>query len=64
MPLTDAQKRAQRKWQKNNTTMITMRLQNGADEDILRYLEGKKKQTVFKMAIREYMENHKDEGGC
>ena len=60
MPVSDAQKRATAKWQKNNTTVITMRLQHSTDADILRYLEGKQKQTVIKAALREYMENHKE----
>ena len=58
MPLTDAQRRAQAKWQKNNTTMVTIRLQHGSDADILKFLEGKARQTVIKVALREYMQNH------
>ena len=59
MPVSEAQKRATAKWQKNNTTVITMRLQHSTDADILGYLEGKQKQTIIKAALREYMENHK-----
>lgn len=51
----------QREWQKENTVMISMRLQKSTDADILSYLEGKTRQAVIKAAIREYMENHKDE---
>ncbi len=60
MPLTDAQRRAQAKWQKNNTTIITMRLQHSTDKDILDYLDGKSKATVIKAALREYMKTHQD----
>ena len=61
MPVSDAQKRATKKWQKENTVMIAMRLQKTTDADILQYFEGKQKQTVIKAALREYMENHKEE---
>ena len=50
---------AEAKWKKENTVMITMRLQKGTDADILQFLDGKQKQTVIKAALREYMENHK-----
>lgn len=51
----------QRAWQKENTVVITMRLQKKTDADILSYLEGKAKQTIIKDAIREYMQNHDGE---
>jgi hypothetical protein len=51
----------QRAWQKENTVMVAMRLQKSTDADILQFLEGKQKQTVIKLAIREYIENHKEE---
>ena len=58
MALSEAQKRAQSKWQKKGTVMISMRLQRGSDADILAYLDGHAKQTVIKAALREYMANH------
>jgi uncharacterized protein (DUF4415 family) len=51
----------QRAWQKENTVMVAMRLQKSTDADILQFLEGKQKQTVIKLALREYIENHKEE---
>ena len=65
MALSDAQRKAQYAWQKKGTTVITMRLQNKGDSDILEYFdnivnEDKKigKQTIIKAALREYMANH------
>ncbi len=46
-------------WQKENTVVITMRLQKSTDAGILEFLSGKTKQTIIKAALREYMENHK-----
>ena len=51
----------QRAWQKENTVMVAMRLQKSTDADILQFLEGKQKQTVIKLALREYIENYKEE---
>lgn len=58
MTMTEAQRKAQYKWQKKGTVMISMRLQRGSDADILEYLEGEAKQTIIKKAMREYMANH------
>ena len=52
---------AERKWKKENSVMLSMRLQKSTDADILEYLEGKQKQTIIKLALREYMENHKED---
>ena len=59
MPVSEAQKRATAKWQKENTVIITVRLQKSTDKDILNYLQDKAKATTIKAALREYMENHK-----
>ena len=49
---------AYKRWAKEKTVMITMRLQRSTDADILEFLDGKAKQTVIKAALREYMGNH------
>ena len=49
---------AKRKWQKENTVFIGVKLQKSTDKDILEYLDGQSKQTVIKAAMREYMTNH------
>ena len=58
MTLTPAQRKAQARWQKKGTVMVSMRLQKGSDADILEYLEGEAKQTIIKKALREYISNH------
>ena len=45
-------------WDKEHTSMISVKLQNKTDADILQFLEGKQKQTTIKLALREYMRNH------
>ena len=48
-------------WEKENTAVISIKLQRSTDADILRYLDGQSKQTVIKAALREYMKNHPKE---
>lgn len=52
---------AKRKWQKENTVFIGVKLQKSTDADILRFLDGKQNQTAIKQALREYMKNHPEE---
>lgn len=52
---------AKRKWQKENTVFIGVKLQKSTDADILAFLQGKPNQTTIKLALREYMKNHKEE---
>lgn len=61
MAASKAEKKAIAKWQKSNTTIVSVRLQNKGDSDILKYLEGKSRAGMFKLAIREYMKNHPEE---
>ena len=57
-----AETEAYKKWSREKTVMITMRLQKSTDADILDFLEGKAKQTVIKAALREYIKNYKEGG--
>ena len=61
MTVSAAQKKATAKWQKNNTTNITIKLQNKGDKDILDYLEQRRASGyscagAFKEALREKIE--------
>ena len=53
MPESEAKK----KWQKENTVFIGVKLQKKTDAEILRFLEGKQKQTEIKKALKYYMEH-------
>ena len=54
-----ADSKAHAAWQKENTVVITARLQKSTDADILEYLKDKSTAATIKAALREYMENHK-----
>lgn len=57
--MPDSEKK--KEWMKANTTMITCKMVNKTDEDILAFLQGKAKATIIKAALREYMKNHEGE---
>ena len=52
---------AKKAWMREHTTMVTVKMVNKSDADILEFLQGKAKATIIKAALREYMENHKGE---
>ena len=58
---------AKRKWQKENTVFIGVKLQKGeTDKDLVEFLQSQKEngigyQTIIKAALREYIANHKEE---
>ena len=57
MPESEAKKR----WMRENTTVVTVKLTHKGDADILKFLEGQAKATIIKKALREYMERHENE---
>ncbi|MBO4796758.1 MAG: hypothetical protein J5553_05165 [Verrucomicrobia bacterium] len=50
---------AKKKWQKENTVFIGVKLQKRTDADILEYLEGKANQTEIKKALRLLIETER-----
>lgn len=57
---------AKKKWMEKNTIVFSIKLMRRTEADIIEYLDatlakGVGKGTVIKAALREYMENHKEE---
>lgn len=57
---------AKKKWDKDNMVFVGFKLFREVkckrnDQDIIDFLEGKVKGEVIKAALREYIENHKEE---
>ena len=49
-------------WAKKNTSRFYVKLNHHTDEDLIIYLMGmESKAGVIKKALREYIENHKDD---
>lgn len=53
--------KGKRRWDAENTTMVSLKLNNKTDADILAALEGKARQTEIKRLIRAGMEVGKRE---
>lgn len=53
-----AEPKSQKRWMKENSKMVTVKLMNKGDADLIAYLDGKAKATVIKAALREYIQNH------
>ena len=61
-----ADSEAKKKWDKENMVFVAFKLfransKNKNDQKIIDFLDGKVKGEVVKAALREYMENHKEE---
>lgn len=54
--ITEAQKRAVAKYEKNNIIRYVVKLNRKTDADLIAYLQGKKAQTEFKTALRMMLE--------
>ena len=57
---------AKKKWDKENMVFVAFKLfraigEKENDQRIIDFLDGKTKGEVIKNALREYMENHKEE---
>jgi len=50
---------ARKKWTKENTVFIGVKLQRSTDADILQFLEGKQNQTEIKRALRLLIETER-----
>lgn len=57
--ITDAQKRAVAKYEKNNIIRYVVKLNRKTDADLIDYLQGRKAQTEFKTALRTMLERRK-----
>lgn len=55
MPESEAKK----KWMKENTTFIGLKLNHNTDTDILEALQGKQKQTEIKRLLRIALQSEK-----
>ena len=59
---------AKKAWDKENMVFVGFKLFREVkgkrnDQDIIDYLDGKNRSDIIKVAIREYMGSHPDEGG-
>lgn len=61
MPIeSKKQSQAKADWMKANSKVYGVRVMKNTEKDLWDYLQGKEAATVFKAALREYIENHKE----
>jgi len=62
MPIeSKKQSAAKQEWMKNNSKVYGVRVMKNSEPDLWEFLQGKEASTMFKTALREYIENHKGE---
>lgn len=62
MPIeSKKQSEAKQAWMKENSKVFGVRVMKNSEPDIWDFLQGKEASTIFKLALREYMERHKGE---
>lgn len=62
MPIkSKKQSAAKQEWMKNNSKVYGVRVMKNSEPDLWEFLQGREASTLFKAALREYMENHKEE---
>lgn len=49
------------RWDAENVRIFTFKLFRKTDQDVISFLETRNKRNTICAAIREYMENHKEE---
>ena len=52
---------SKKKWDKENVVLVTAKLFRSTDSEVIEFLDGKPASTVIKVALREYVKNHKGE---
>lgn len=52
---------AKQNWMKENSKVFGVRVMKNTEPDIWEFLQGKEASTIFKLALREYMNNHKED---
>lgn len=59
MPITSKkQSQAKNDWMKENSKIFPVRVMKRTEPDLWEYLQGKQAATVFKQALREFIQNH------
>jgi hypothetical protein len=60
MPINSKkQSQAKQDWMAKNSKVYGVRVMKNSEPDLWEFLQGKEASTIFKLALREYIENHK-----
>lgn len=59
--MTAKESEAHKRWMRENSKIYGVRIMKNSEPDLWEFLQGKEASAIIKLALREYMENHKEE---
>lgn len=59
--MTAKESEAHKKWMKENSKIYGVRIMKNSEPDLWEFLQEKESSAIIKLALREYIENHKEE---
>ena len=59
--MTAKETEAHKRWMKENSKIYGVRIMKNSEPDLWEFLQGKESSAIIKLALREYIENHKEE---
>lgn len=59
--MTAKETEAHKRWMRENSKIYGVRIMKNSEPDLWEFLQGKESSAIIKLALREYIENHKEE---
>lgn len=59
--MTAKESEAHKRWMRENSKIYGVRIMKNSEPDLWEFLQGKEASAIIKLALREYIENHKGE---
>lgn len=59
--MTAKESEAHKRWMRENSKIYGVRIMKNSEPDLWEFLQGKESSAIIKLALREYIENHKGE---
>ena len=59
--MTAKESEAHKRWMRENSKIYGVRIMKNSEPDLWEFLQGKESSAIIKLALREYIENHKEE---
>ena len=57
--MTAKESEAHKRWMRENSKIYGVRIMKNSEPDLWEFLQGKESSAIIKLALREYIENHK-----
>ena len=59
--MTAKESEAHKRWMRENSKIYGIRIMKNSEPDLWEFLQGKESSAIIKLALREYINNHKEE---